>query len=181
MQDPKIEAYINLLLEWNEKINLISRKTSDLIREIHIEDSMMLSPFLKEDPCDLVVDIGSGGGLPAIVLSILFPEKHFILTDVVGKKIRFLELAVKELSLNAEVRQVENKKILTGKKCIITSRAYARVSKILQWSREHAPNAETYYLLKGKREGVMEELKEAGVESYKLKDNPGRGTIVVIQ
>ena len=135
---PKLDAFIEELLKWNRKINLIGRKTEKSVREEHIDDSFMLMPFLQDDPVETVIDIGSGGGIPAIPLSIAIPEKHFILTDVNSKKITFLNWVIAKLDLNAEAVNVQNGFRFDGESLII-SRAFSDIPTIVEWKDRHAP------------------------------------------
>src|ERR1700683_3533743 len=81
-----------LYKEWNDKINVISRKDIDSLYEKHILHSLSIAAVfsLKEDSA--VLDIGTGGGFPGIPLSIFFPCAHFHLTDSIGKKIKVVEV-----------------------------------------------------------------------------------------
>lgn len=91
---PHLEAYINQLFWWNERINLVSR---DVPRETiaeHIKHSLLLHAFECFIKSDVVVDAGTGGGLPGIPLSITNPQKSFLLNDIVSKKV----LAVKQMA-----------------------------------------------------------------------------------
>ena len=83
-----------LYKEWNEKINVISRKDMDSLYEKHVLHSLGIAKVMQFSPQTKVLDIGTGGGFPGIPLAILFPEVHFTLVDSIGKKIT----VVKEVS-----------------------------------------------------------------------------------
>lgn len=90
----KLEHYLNRLLWWNKRINLVSR---DVPRETifeHIRHSLLVSGLQSYKNSSLIVDSGTGGGLPGIPLSIISPEKEFILNDIVTKKV----MAVKQMA-----------------------------------------------------------------------------------
>lgn len=142
-------------------MNLIGKSTEPEVWENHIQDSLALLPFLEKNPVKNVIDIGSGGGLPAIPLSIFLPEKLFILTEVDSKKLAFLEYAVKKLGLNAEVKDL-NREFVFQDETLITSRAFSEIKNILEWARLHTVNTHSYYLLKGRDEVVAQELVNAG-------------------
>lgn len=75
-----------LYSEWNEKINVISRKDMDSLYEKHVLHSLGIAKVMEFAPGTKVLDIGTGGGFPGIPLAILFPEVQFTLIDSIGKK-----------------------------------------------------------------------------------------------
>ena len=77
-----------LYREWNEKINVISRKDMDAFWEHHVLHSLAIAKVLRFLPGARVMDVGTGGGFPGIPLAILFPECDFLLVDSIGKKIK---------------------------------------------------------------------------------------------
>ncbi len=94
-----ITRYLDRLLWWNKRINLVSRDVSrETIRE-HIRHSLLLSGLDCYKNSSLVVDTGTGGGLPGLPLSIISPEKEFILNDIVTKKVMALKQMVQTLGL----------------------------------------------------------------------------------
>lgn len=99
-----LELYIDQLLEWNSKINLVSRNVSrETVRE-HVVHSLIPIELGLISGIDEWVDSGTGGGLPGVPLAIVFPEKKFYLNDNVRKKMRALSDITKALNLeNVEV------------------------------------------------------------------------------
>lgn len=87
-QREQFEAMMKLYPEWNEKINVISRKDIDNLEESHILHSLAIGKFIKFTPGTRVMDFGTGGGLPGLPLAVLFPEVSFHLIDRVGKKLK---------------------------------------------------------------------------------------------
>ncbi|MBI2995442.1 MAG: 16S rRNA (guanine(527)-N(7))-methyltransferase RsmG [Candidatus Melainabacteria bacterium] len=138
------KKYYEILIEWNKKINLISRKQEDFILEKHFLDSIIFLPE-SEDLCrgvlqyaPTVLDIGSGGGFPAIPLAIMKVDWHFTLCESIRKKTIFLTHLVKELGLkNVEI---VNDRIETlhatslHKFDLITARAVAKLDKLIKYS-----------------------------------------------
>ena len=161
----QLAKQVRELLNWNRGMNLIGKSTVETVWENHIADSLELLPLVQESGCPEVVDIGSGGGLPAIPLSILLPEKHFTVTDVDAKKLAFLEFVSKKLKLNMDVADL-TRPYLIEKECIITARAFSEVKNILIWAERHTPAAKSFYLLKGRDETVEKELAEAKVTEF---------------
>src|SRR5512140_2094922 len=81
-----LEQYVSYLLEWNQKINLISRKDEEQVWQNHILHSAAPLFKVKLDPNPRIMDLGTGGGLPGIPLKILVPESEFLLVDSTRKK-----------------------------------------------------------------------------------------------
>ena len=77
-----------LYREWNEKINVVSRKDIDALEIHHVLHSLAIAKVISFKPGTRVLDVGTGGGFPGIPLAILFPEVHFHLVDSIGKKIK---------------------------------------------------------------------------------------------
>jgi len=96
-QQERFRKYEQLLREWNERVNLVSRKDIDRLAGYHFPDSLVASALIPRDSS--VCDVGSGGGLPGIPLKIARDDISLVLVESVGKKARFLEQAVKELGL----------------------------------------------------------------------------------
>ncbi|MCX6236937.1 MAG: 16S rRNA (guanine(527)-N(7))-methyltransferase RsmG [Bacteroidia bacterium] len=85
--------------DWNEKINLISRKDIDSLYEKHILHSLAIAKIITFRPGTRILDVGTGGGFPGIPLAILFPTCQFVLIDSIGKKIKVVQSVVEELDL----------------------------------------------------------------------------------
>ncbi len=89
----------DLYTNWNEKINVISRKDIDFLYEKHVLHSLAIAKFIKFKPNTKILDIGTGGGFPAIPLAIMFPEIQMVAADSIGKKITVVENISNELGL----------------------------------------------------------------------------------
>jgi len=89
-QEAQFNQLTPLYKEWNEKINVVSRKDIENLMLHHVLHSLAIAKFLPFRPGTEVLDVGTGGGFPGIPLAILFPETQFLLVDSIGKKSKWL-------------------------------------------------------------------------------------------
>lgn len=94
-----LESYLEQLLWWNKRLNLVSRDVSRGTLWEHIRHSLLLTQFGVYRDADLVVDAGTGGGLPGIPLAIASPQKEFLLNDIISKKVIAVRQMVQKLRL----------------------------------------------------------------------------------
>jgi len=162
--------------EWNEKINVISRKDMEYFYEKHVLHSLGIAKVIEFQPGTKVLDIGTGGGFPGIPLAIMFPDTHFHLVDSIGKKITVVKDVAKALKLsNVEAQQIRAEE-LVRKYDFIISRAVTRFANFYPWVKgkfkredfNEFPNG--ILLLKGG--DVDEEMEEtpASYVTYHLDD-----------
>lgn len=104
-QKKQIAALDELYRDWNNKINVISRKDIDNLYEHHVLHSMAIGKALRFKPATTVLDFGTGGGFPGIPLAILFPDVKFKLIDGTGKKIRVATEVAQAIGLNNVVAE----------------------------------------------------------------------------
>ena len=98
-QKVQFEQLYPLYKEWNEKINVISRKDIEHLMLHHVLHSLAIAKIIDFRPGTEILDVGTGGGFPGIPLAILFPECQFLLVDSIGKKIKVVEEIAKGLGL----------------------------------------------------------------------------------
>lgn len=99
LQKEQFAKMIHLYPEWNEKINVISRKDITNLEIHHLLHSLSIAKFISFTPGSRVLDFGSGGGLPGLPLAVIFPEVHFHLIDRVGKKLKVADSIATECGL----------------------------------------------------------------------------------
>ncbi len=145
----------SLYSEWNEKINVISRKDIDHLYERHVLHSLAIAKFISLKSDSKILDIGTGGGFPGIPLAILFPDVRFHLVDSIGKKIKVVKAIAETLQLKNVVAEQKRGEELYGKYDFIVSRAVAPMKTIYDWTHhlieEDAINTKPngWILLKG--------------------------------
>lgn len=148
-QIAQLMGYQQGLMDWNQRINLIAASTEPTIATRHIQDSAQVVPLLPSEPSK-VLDVGSGAGLPGLILAILAPQHHYTLAEKVQKKAAFLSAMVKELDLkNVTVHPARAELLKPHKYDVITCRAWASLSDILTLTRPLLSSKGCWCLLKG--------------------------------
>jgi 16S rRNA (guanine527-N7)-methyltransferase len=150
--------------DWNEKINVISRKDIDALYTKHILHSLGIAKIIKFEPGTYVLDVGTGGGFPGIPLAILFPETRFYLIDIIAKKIKVVQAVAEGLELRnvkAEQMRAENVK---GDFDFIVSRAVTNMPDFVSWVKGKIKKNNKHELKNGilylKGGDLTEELKD---------------------
>lgn len=125
-----------LYREWNEKINVVSRKDIDSLYEKHVLHSLAIAAVAELPDGYQVVDLGTGGGFPGIPLAIFFPEVKFHLVDSIGKKLKVVEAVAEGLGLrNVTVQHSRVEDIKNRKFDLVVSRAVAPLKDLWRWSK----------------------------------------------
>ncbi|WP_215223229.1 16S rRNA (guanine(527)-N(7))-methyltransferase RsmG [Echinicola shivajiensis] len=175
-QKEQFSALGDLYRDWNQKINVISRKDMDAFYIHHVLHSLGIAKVMNFEPGTWVLDIGTGGGFPGIPLAILFPETNFHLVDSIGKKITVVKDIAKSLKLsNVEAQQVRAES-LQRKYDFIVSRAVTRMANFYPWVKGKFKKEDfnefqngILYLKGGEVDEEMEELDISYV-TYHLDD-----------
>lgn len=142
----QLSSLEELYREWNDKINVISRKDIDSLYEKHVLHSLSIAAAFDFQPGMEIIDIGTGGGFPGIPLAIFYPETHFHLVDSIGKKIKVVE-AVRDAAglTNISTQHGRAEEIRNRKFDAAVSRAVAHLKDLWTWSKpllRKAPRAQ---------------------------------------
>ncbi|MDX2360956.1 MAG: 16S rRNA (guanine(527)-N(7))-methyltransferase RsmG [Crocinitomicaceae bacterium] len=125
----------DLYYDWNEKINVISRKDTDNFYERHVLHSLAIAKVMKFSDGSKILDVGTGGGFPGIPLAILFPECSFLLVDSIGKKIKVVNEVAEALELTNVRAQHERAEKIKEQFDFVVSRAVTAMPAFLNWTK----------------------------------------------
>ena len=173
----QLEALDGLYREWNEKINVVSRKDIDSLYEKHVLHSLSIAASVELPDNLQVLDLGTGGGFPGIPLAIFFPEVKFHLVDSIGKKIKVVQAVAEGLGLknvttaHSRVEDIKNRKF-----DLVISRAVAPLGDLWRWTKpllKKGPEGRPGGLICLKGGDLTQEISESGcrptlLEIYKL-------------
>ncbi|HJY11374.1 MAG TPA: 16S rRNA (guanine(527)-N(7))-methyltransferase RsmG [Flavobacterium sp.] len=135
--------------DWNEKINVISRKDIDALYAKHILHSLGIAKIMKFEPGATVLDVGTGGGFPGIPLAILFPETRFYLIDVIAKKIKVVQGVVDALELKNVKAEQKRAELVKGDFDFIVSRAVTNMPDFVSWIKDKIKKQHKHTLKNG--------------------------------
>jgi 16S rRNA (guanine527-N7)-methyltransferase len=175
-QIKQFEQLDALYRDWNEKINVISRKDVENLYTNHILHSLGIAKVMSFKPGATVLDVGTGGGFPGIPLAILFPETKFHLVDSIGKKITVVNEVAKGVGLtNVTGEQIRAEQI-KAKYDFVVSRAVTRMKEFYGWvntkvkvDSSHSLDNGILYLKGGDLDEELDELKKP-YSVYNLSD-----------
>jgi 16S rRNA (guanine527-N7)-methyltransferase len=172
-QKNQFAALLELYRDWNEKINVVSRKDIDNLYVNHVLHSLGIAKVMEFKKGADILDVGTGGGFPGIPLAILFPETDFHLVDSIGKKITVVQAVAGALGLtNVRAQQIRAEEV-KGEYDFIISRAVTRIKEFHSWIHKKAKKASAHALPNGilylKGGDLADELGELK-KQYKLYD-----------
>ncbi len=162
--------YQEVLLDWNKKINLVSRKSDSI--EDHILNSVFFLTKINTENIKSIADIGTGGGFPGIPLKILYPDKKLLLVDSIQKKINVLKDIIEKLNLKnteavcgrAEV--ISERQEYKNKYDCVISKAVGGTDKLYEWGKNFLSERGEMICIKGGN--IEDELAELNKLRYNI-------------
>ena len=175
IQKKQFEKLDFLYHDWNEKINVISRKDIDALYTKHILHSLGIAKIIDFVPGTYVLDVGTGGGFPGIPLAILFPEVDFYLIDVIAKKIKVVNEVAAGLGLKNVKAEQKRAELVKQEFDFIVSRAVTNMPDFVSWVDDKVSKKQNHELANGilylKGGDLTEELKAfPKATEYNLSD-----------
>ena len=194
-QIKKFMNYMNLLLEWNEKINLTAITQPEEVKLKHFVDSLTVLKYINDD--DKVIDIGTGAGFPGIPLKIMNENTKITLLDSLNKRINFLNIVIETLNLrniqaiHGRAEEIARNKLYREKYDVAVSRAVANLSTLTEYILPFVKIGGKCICMKGANvneelERAQNAIKELGgeierVDNFYLSDNDNERNIIVIK
>ena len=154
----RLKAYADMLLDWNERHNLVARSTLPDLWQRHFWDSAQLAPLIP-DTAKTLADLGSGAGFPGLVLAAMRPELAVTLHEATTKKCAFLQAAADRMGLRVSIANARMEDLSPRPFDVVTARACAPLPQLLEYAhRFMSPNSVCLFL---KGQNVGSELTEA--------------------
>ena len=191
----KFDKYMQLLLEWNEKINLTAIIEPDEVKIKHFLDSLTVLKYINDE--DKVIDIGTGAGFPGIPLKIMKPDAKITLLDSLNKRINFLNLVIEELELknieaiHGRAEEFARNKQYREKYDVAVSRAVANLSTLTEYMLPFVKVGGRCICMKGanlkeeldKAKNAIQELggKIEIIDNFYLSNNDNERNILIIK
>ncbi len=189
-QQNQLEQFYQLLISWNEKINLTRITSKEDVYLKHFYDSLTLAKVVNLKEKETLCDIGTGAGFPGIVLKIAYPNLKITLVDALQKRVNYLNEVIKDLGLkDIEAIHVRGED-LKEKYDVVTARAVANIEKLLGYTMHLVKRNGVFIAMKG---NITEELTESvekkisakyqieKIEEFQLPYENSQRSLIVIQ
>ncbi|MBT6745782.1 MAG: 16S rRNA (guanine(527)-N(7))-methyltransferase RsmG, partial [Flavobacteriales bacterium] len=154
----------SLYAEWNDQINVISRKDIDQLYERHVLHSLGIAKIIQFTNGTSLLDVGTGGGFPGIPLAILFPKCQFHCVDSIGKKIKVVNEVTESIGLTNLTAEHQRAEKVNDKYDFVISRAVTRMKPFINWVHGKTLKKNSNKLLNGilylKGGDIIDELAE---------------------
>lgn len=170
----KLERLHRLLREWNEKLNLVSRKDVEHLVDHHLLHALAPLRYFTLAQGTRLLDVGTGGGLPGLPLAIVYPQAQFHLVDSVGKKVKAVQAMIEELQLDNAAAVHKRAEALESKWDFVLGRAVTALPTFLGWIAKNlkpgGPSSHPHGVLYFKGSLYAEELQGAGLKPLRVYD-----------
>ncbi|MCC2637855.1 MAG: rRNA methyltransferase [Moraxellaceae bacterium] len=163
--EPQLLAYLALLLKWNAAYNLTAVRDPEQMLVKHLLDSLSLLPQLRGDS---LIDVGTGAGLPGLVLALARPALRVTLLDSNGKKVRFLRQVIAEMNIPNAVAVQSRAEAFEGRFDVVTSRAFATLADMIEWSAHLLAEGGEFLAMKGQSPGAEIAALPAGYQAREV-------------
>ena len=157
-QQEQLKKFYHLLISWNEKINLTRITSENEVYLKHFYDSLTITKVIDLNKVNTLCDVGTGAGFPGIVLKIVYPNLKITLVDALQKWVNYLNEIIKELDLSDIVAIHSRGEDLKEKYDIVTARAVANITKLLNYTMHLVEENGVFIAMKG---NITEELTPA--------------------
>ena len=157
-QQEQLKKFYHLLISWNEKINLTRITSENEVYLKHFYDSLTITKVIDLNKVNTLCDVGTGAGFPGIVLKIVYPNLKITLVDALQKRVNYLNEIIKELDLSDIVAIHSRGEDLKEKYDIVTARAVANITKLLNYTMHLVEENGVFIAMKG---NITEELTPA--------------------
>lgn len=169
-QQAQLELFYNLLIEWNQKINLTRITKKEEVYLKHFYDSLTLAKVIDLSKIDTLCDVGTGAGFPGIVLKIVYPNLKITLIDSLQKRVNYLNEIISKLNLK-EITAIHTRgEDYQNTFDIVTARAVANIEKLLKYTMHLVNENGKMIAMKGNIEEELNDKVQKQIESrYKIE------------
>jgi 16S rRNA (guanine527-N7)-methyltransferase len=189
-QIAQLDRYCRRMWDWNAKLNLTRHTDYEKFVARDVVDSLALEPFLE--PGERVLDVGSGGGVPGVVLAVVRPDLEVTLSESVAKKAKALEAIVREAGLDLPVHHGRAEQLLVeGRFDTLVVRAVAPLAKLLTWFGPHWEMFNRLLIIKGpawveerqaaRERGLLKHLELRKLSAYPLPGGESESVVLSVR
>ena len=186
----KLNQFYNLLIEWNEKINLTRITTKEDVYLKHFYDSLTLAKVIDLSTKETLCDVGTGAGFPGIVLKIVYPNLKITLVDALQKRVNYLNEIIKDLQLE-NIQAIHTRgEDLHDKYDVVTARAVANIEKLLKYTMHLVNNTGVFVAMKGNIDNeltpeienkISKKYQILKIEKFELPIENSQRSLIVIK
>ena len=186
----KLDQFYNLLIEWNEKINLTRITKKEDVYLKHFYDSLTLAKVIDLSTKETLCDVGTGAGFPGIVLKIVYPNLKITLVDALQKRVNYLNAIIKDLQLE-NIQAIHTRcEDLHDKYDVVTARAVANIEKLLKYTMHLVNNTGVFVAMKGNIDNeltpeienkISKKYQILKIEKFELPIENSQRSLIVIK